>query len=377
MGNVQGGTGAWGTRLRRWWSRSGESQRRVAELEAQVDRLQRKLTYHRNLSKQRTAQLQVVAPSQGPLLEVGSELPEEALRLLGLPSHLAQMAMWRRDINRARWSEDATDVRTGMNRKLAMYRFAESHGLRVPRIYGVWETPEKIDWSALPEEFVLKSDRGAAGQGVLPLRREGEAYRLVGRQRAYPAKRFVGQLRQRADAGSLGGPFFAEELMPLEGESLPHDVKVYAFYGDVGHVLVRGVVRHGNSRGARWRYLDAEGQDLGAVSATNPVDPALPVPARLLECVEVARALSLAVPLPFVRVDLYDLPDRLWFGELTITPGGPQVYTAAHDATLGRLWEEATHRLHRDLRAGRPPTLAHGPHPVRTPEAGSVLPRSR
>ena len=49
-------------------------------------------------------------------------------------------------------------------------------------------------------------------------------------------------------------------------------------------------------------------------------DKEIPRPSRLAEMIEVARALSTGFD--FVRVDLYEIDERVMFGELTFTPAG-------------------------------------------------------
>ena len=75
--------------------------------------------------------------------------------------------------------------------------------------------------------------------------------------------------------------------------------------------------------------------------------------------------LSAAVPLPFVRVDLYGTTKGIVMGEITLLPGGNQHYIPVQDARLGKMWEEAEMRLQIDLaRNGRPFRNIAGEHPV-------------
>lgn len=347
----------------------------IANLRERQDVLTKKLEYHR---RQARTQARKIKKLEADLAAAtGQDQVQDAvLGALRQPSFIAQLSAWKRDFSRSWRAADATDVRYGMNRKLAMYRLAESHGLRVPQVYGLWSIPEDIDWASLPDRFVIKSDGGAAGNGVLPLERVAGGLRLIGGSRVRDEQFYVALLRKRLDRGSIRAPFFVESLMedPRTPGRLPADVKIYSFYGRVGHVLLRDMEQHADRATAHWRYLGPDGEDLGPVNLTVPVDPGVRVPDRLPELVRVAERLSLAVPLPFVRVDLYDLPDGIWFGELTLTPGGEQTYTEAHDRRLGSLWEQAASRLAKDLRTGRVYERTLGEHPVATPRAEDAPP---
>lgn len=249
-------------------------------------------------------------------------------------------------------------------RKLRNHRLAASHGVAVPQILAVWDGPDHLDLSGLPDEFVIKSDTGAGGRGVMPLQRLGpDSYRVVGEDTALTGA----HVEQRCRTSTPGDiPVFAEGMLRRPGvEGLPDDIKIYAFYGEVGQVLLRRMGRHGDLRQARYRFLDGHGEDLGPdASATHRIDSSIPAPGRLDIYLDIARHLSLAMGLPFVRVDLYETAAGPVFGELTRGPGGPQRYRADHDEAMGLLWDRAQYRLDLDVVAGRPLANLHGEHPA-------------
>ena len=78
----------------------------------------------------------------------------------------------------------------------------------------------------------------------------------------------------------------------------------------------------------RWpnvRGSDSDAQDL---------DP----PAHIATMIEYAEAMGKGFD--FIRVDLYDTPDKIYFGELTPTPGAGMTPFGSRkiDLCLGRLW---------------------------------------
>lgn len=259
--------------------------------------------------------------------------------------------------------------RVELMHKLKAYRFAESHGVRVPEVLAVWSDLDEIDWDALPEAFVLKSAGGFSSLGVYPLRRVPGGFQVVGQSTVRTPEDITAALRRNAATRRIRAPYFVEALLEEHDQPgvLPTDHKLYAFYGEVGHVLLRRMTQHGNTRLAHWQYLDREGVDLGDVAEGRTVNPDLPAPPNLAQMVQIAERLSLAVPTPMIRVDLYNTSQGICLGEFTIMPGGQQQYRADHDAMLGRLWEQAAARLQRDLSNGRSFALLRGEHPVRTP----------
>ncbi|WP_162803001.1 ATP-grasp fold amidoligase family protein [Ornithinimicrobium avium] len=258
-------------------------------------------------------------------------------------------------------------------RKLRNHRLAASHGVPVPEVLSVWRAADQIDLSGLPDEFVLKSDGGAGGHGVLPLRRVApDRYRLVGgggdRAEEDDAPDLSGAdvVEHYRTASRVEGPFFAEAMLVRPGvEGLPDDIKVYAFYGEVGQVLLRRMDVHADLSKARYRFLGGDGADLGPdASTTHRIDPSIPAPDDLETYLDLARHLSRAMALPFVRVDLYETAAGPVLGELTRGPGGAQLYRKDHDAAMGLRWERAQYRLDLDVLAGRPLANLHGEHPA-------------
>lgn len=245
--------------------------------------------------------------------------------------------------------------------KLRNYRLALSHGVPAPEVYATWGTVDEIDLRGLPDEFVLKSDGGAGGHGVFPLRRLPDGrFAVVSTEETVDEDGIRSRIRR---SPRLSGPFFAEELLRSpEGSAIPEDVKVYAYYGEIGQVLLRRVHEHGNLSRTYYRFVDAHGEDLGDGVEDENLDPSIAPPTQLAAMIDVSKHLSRAVGVPFVRVDLYQTPRGVVLGELTRGPGGSPRYSPAHDELMGRLYEEARWRLERDLQTGRPPGILHGVH---------------
>ena len=245
--------------------------------------------------------------------------------------------------------------------KLRNYRLAASHGVPVPEVYATWPSVADIDLSQLPDSFVLKSDGGAGGHGVIPLTRVAEdAFTVVSTDKTLTTEDLKERLRS---VKSLSGPFFAEELLQGAGsDRIPEDVKIFVFYGSVGQILLRRADEHGNLLKTFYKFVDEHGNDLGEAVADHRLDPTIAAPRQLSTMVEMAKHLSRAVGVPFVRVDLYETDRGVVLGELTRVPGGHPAYSSDHDAFMGKLYEDGRWRLETDLAAGRPAGVLHGSH---------------
>lgn len=252
-----------------------------------------------------------------------------------------------------------------INQKPAGYRFAESHGLCTPTRLAHYSKPDEIDWTQLPDSFAIKTAGGTSARGVLLLEgRPGGYVDLLADTEPLTPADIVADLSAKAEAGKISSELVVEELLrsPYPAhDGPPPDVKLYCFHGTVGLVMV--IDRLSRKR-LRHRYFWPDGTDVGddaRVDATN--DPAVPEPLHVKELVAAGETLSAALPEPCVRIDFYEQPDRIVFGEITLSPGGSQEFRADIDEHLGSLWEQAEARLRvESVRSGlRDP--GYGPQP--------------
>lgn len=263
--------------------------------------------------------------------------------------------------------------------KFWVYQLVSSHGIDVPEQLGRWDDPEEIAWDDLPDRVVIKANRGSTGRGVVPLRRVDHGWQVITHDTVVTSEQLTAELRTRVEQRRIAGPFGAEVFLD-DGEgagTIPCEVKAYAFYGEVPLLQITHSDEHGNLGRTRYRFVDAEGSDLintdshPALDAAVGVDPVqrldridltIPTPPRLDEVVDVASRLSIAMRLPFARLDLYPLRDKVVFGEVTPRPGGRQWLGADLDTLMGECWERALARFSHDVTAGMSPVPQHGPH---------------
>ncbi|MEO6470302.1 MAG: ATP-grasp fold amidoligase family protein, partial [Aeromicrobium sp.] len=211
-------------------------------------------------------------------------------------------------------------------------------------------------------EVVIKSQTGSTGRGVFPLRRSPDGWTIVTKTDAIEPQNIAKRLRTLQDDGLVSGPYFAEELLGRgDGNALPVDVKILAFYGEIGLVLLRSAAEHADTRANTFRSVLEDGTEVGPIHWKY--NPEIPIPGNLDKLVDVARRLSLSISRAFVRIDMYEIGGRIVFGELTPRPGGGQDFGPEHDERLGHLWERAHARVLNDVTDGSDYILKFGPEP--------------
>ncbi len=181
----------------------------------------------------------------------------------------------------------------------------------------VWERVSDIDFSVLPDTFVLKTTHGGGGCGVAICRDKERFDRKAAcdkLQRAmddclYPVfrewpYRFVPKR------------IIAESYLVDESNSELKDYKFFCFNGKPRFLKVdfnRFVEHHANYYDLDWQLLQFGEYDLPPLR--NVI---LKRPERFDEMVALAERLSAGIP--FVRVDLYNISGKIYFGEMTFYP---------------------------------------------------------
>lgn len=266
------------------------------------------------------------------------------------------------------------DLSLGVPNKFITQAFAQSHGVDTPRIYGHWVHPSDIDWDSLPDQVVLKLNRGSGSKQVLPIIAipGTQNYSVWGHDNVLSRKDIERHFEKLLEEiGPPGSAFcFAEEFLldPNDPTQVPTDVKVMAFQGEIGHIMLRRPAKHDAFNLIRWKFVNELGEDLGNVLPNRAPDPDLPIPERFFESVEVARKLSLELRVPFARFDLYGIERGVVLGEITRSPGGRHLYIPDHDLWLGQLWERSEQKLLRERLQDGEVRMKIGNHPIAIPD---------
>lgn len=210
----------------------------------------------------------------------------------------------------------------------------------LPELYCVTRSPRDIPFNRLPGSFVAKPTHGAGWVRLVRDKNTLDRAELVRQCDYWLTQNFYKQHRERVYK-DIVPRILIEELIDDGGPAAPTDYKFMVFHGRVEMVCII-VDRFANTRGyfldRDWNMLEA-----GLVNKAASIKAELPskCPSRPPHFEEMIRAAEiLAKDVDFVRVDFYDTPKKIYFGELTTTPGaGLASYQPADfDAELGRLW---------------------------------------
>jgi hypothetical protein len=207
----------------------------------------------------------------------------------------------------------------------------------LPEVFHLLDDPRDLASATLPPAYVLKPTHGS-GVAIIVSDRADPGDRLPPPQHSWVYRHVRPEVAPREHLVALGeswlgqlygqGPnrewayghvprrLLVEEFLVGADGSTPDDYKFFVFHGTCRYVQVdRGRFdrRTQDFFTPDWTHLPLDG---GNPWASTP--PARPE--RLREMVRLAERLGEGTD--FVRVDLYDLPDRIVFGELSSFPAG-------------------------------------------------------
>lgn len=206
----------------------------------------------------------------------------------------------------------------------------------IPTI-GVWENPESIEWDKLPKQFVLKTTHGGGNSGVVICKDKD----LI--DRPHVIDKLKKSLKQDIYKTFREWPYknikkqiIAEKYMEQEDGSQLIDYKFFCFNGEPKYVYL-SQYSHGNDKDISC-FLDLTWSQAPFQRKGEKIASVIPTKPELFsEMTEMAKFLS--KEFPFVRVDLYEINNKVFFSELTFYPSsGMQPYEPIEwDKKLGDL----------------------------------------
>lgn len=202
--------------------------------------------------------------------------------------------------------------------KIGVRNYIQDWGLGnyLPKLYGVWDSFDEIDFNNLPNQFALKTNHGC-GNHVIVFDKEklniDLAKRTIG-----DALKFRGN-KLESQYSLIRPRIYAEELICEKIGELPEDYKFHTCNHIIKGVLV---VAERTDDYHRVVFYDRFWTKMNIIKA-NATNKQVEKPAKFEEMLNIAQII--ANKFYQVRVDLYYVHDKIYIGELTFTPQGGQL----------------------------------------------------
>jgi hypothetical protein len=205
-------------------------------------------------------------------------------------------------------------------------------------------TPDVFD--KLPDKFVINTNHGSGWYEIVWDKRELDIEATCDRFNQF-LQRVFGHKTGEYHYSLIDPRVLIVELLSDEG-ALPYDYNIFCYHSDAGFDYAIAINRPGDGSSLHfdrdWNLIEGELRDGEAEKYVNPDN--------FSEMLSVARALS--SDFDFVRIDLYRVGGRIYFGEITTTPaaGLQPITNEFRVAMRARMWKmDVDNRLlYRELR---------------------------
>lgn len=218
--------------------------------------------------------------------------------------------------------------------KVKVHDYIKSKGLGDILLthYAVWDKPEDIDITNLPEKFILKPNNGSGGHVYC---RDKKNFDLESAKKQLSLSLYEDYFFE-PQYTKVVPKVFAEELLDLgEGKGLT-DYKFTCIKGQIIDIFLAEEKEHHKRK---YATVDIDWNVLPYTDPAYLLKPLPPRPKHIEEMAEYAKILS--KDFDFVRVDFYEYNDKVYFGELTFSPWGGYMYSYTDEAIekLGKYFD--------------------------------------
>lgn len=195
------------------------------------------------------------------------------------------------------------------------------------KLYATWYKKEDVNFDVLPETFIIKANNGD-GKGTnkiirksdLTPEKKAEYIEMIGE---WLSRKNIGALHAEPHYKNMKPCVIAEEVLPFEkGATSLIDYKMWCFNGKCYYTFVCNE-RNANGNSAHVMVYDMGWNAHPEFSVFNSDylrGDIIPKPKNFEKMVEIAEKLSKGFP--ELRVDLYNINGKIYFGELTFTSQG-------------------------------------------------------
>ncbi len=186
----------------------------------------------------------------------------------------------------------------------------------LPELIGKYENVEEINWDKLPGRFALKLNVGC-GYNIIVSDKKTlniESTKSI-MDKWLKSKYYLNHSEMQYK--DVKPYILIEEYLGDDNGSLPQDYKFYCMNGKSKYVMVCADREIG--RAAKYYYFDRDWKMMPyTYDALNNCGNSIQKPEHIDLAFDYAEKLSNSFP--FVRVDMYVVKGKVYFGELTFTP---------------------------------------------------------
>lgn len=177
-------------------------------------------------------------------------------------------------------------------------------------LYGVWNSFEEIDFDELPDQFVLKCTHDSGGVVICKNKKFFNRKNAKDKLKKHLSHNFY-YLGREWPYKNIKPRIIAEPYLEDKKYGELRDYKFYMFNGE----LALSFVCSDRANSVKYTFFDKNKKFLDIKQCDCPNDPTVELPQEYELMVDLARKLS--KDFIHVRVDFYEINNKVFFGELT------------------------------------------------------------
>jgi len=178
----------------------------------------------------------------------------------------------------------------------------------------VFHNKKEVDYNKLPNKFIMKAAHGSGWNYIVNDLRKEDVSNLQKLSKEWLNKNYYEETGER-NYKKIKPKIVIEKLLEVPGRELD-EYKVHCFNGKpkiIQYFSYEDGIKKSNVYTINWEKLPtSKGYPNFAKNLTKPK--------KLEKIIDLAKKLS--EDFIYVRVDLYDVESKIYFGELTFTPAG-------------------------------------------------------
>lgn len=182
-------------------------------------------------------------------------------------------------------------------------------------LIATYDNADDVDFAKLPQQFAMKCSHGSGFNIIVKDKSKLDFEKEKAKLRKFMATNYYYKFREKLYK-NLKPVIIVEELLD-QGDAELIDYKFQCFDGMPANVLIKAT-EDGKGKMAvydlNWNKYEPD------ATSKNYLKGELPKPENLTEMIDIATRLSKGFP--FLRVDLYSIKGKVYFGELTFIPNG-------------------------------------------------------
>lgn len=209
-------------------------------------------------------------------------------------------------------------------------KIGEEH---IIKTIGCWDQFDEINFNELPNQFVLKCNHDSGSVTICEDKTAMDMDKVKERLNFFVNRNYFWEAREWGYK-NIKPKIMAEELLvDSKGEAVS-DHKFYCFHGEP-KLYMAATIKDKTTQEEVYDFFDENGNYLPIEDHEDPDHKIPNLPKNFEKMLKITKTLS--EDLPFVRVDLYEAGEKVYFGELTFYPdaGFDNEFTEDWDLKLG------------------------------------------